>query len=1336
LVVGGWQARLWGMGGLGIGVEAPHGVWARVGVAVWGRVWARRRVRVVGWCVGAVLLLGLLGCGLGVGVAWGAGCEGCVSWWRVDVGARPTFLRSGLARVEVQELLVSEAGGVGGGVQFRLRVGGEHGVFVGAAGEFFGSLKNDTYFSTEPFAAAEETVLLSAGNLQLGLEENDMYGRGYGRGRVLVEEVAVGADGVPLAAGEKRFLVRGSNARHMEKLEVPETEFGSAVAKVVTEGRPDGQLFVVASNVGDAAADGELVPVVIKDKLPAGVSAVEYEAVSGDASGSGVGPGGDGRVLCELETLPAEPDTTSCVFGGSEAGHAKLLPPFNQIEVRIGVDLSGAAHSGMVDRAFVSGGGAARGVSVARPLTVSGEPTPFGLENFEVVPEDADGTVDVQAGSHPFQTSFVVDLNQAEAFTGLTGEPEAEPAGLIKTFRSTLPPGMLGNPVPFPRCTIPEFQAETCPEGSIVGAAVARVNEPTEVGLKTLQVPVYNLEPNAGEPARLGFLPTRETPVFINTSVRNGGDYGVTAQTSNIVQVAGDLRALVTLWGVPGDPRHNSARGGCLDIGHGPCTSPEARNPPAFLVLPSSCSGHPLVSYAEADSWEAPGVFVHAQTGEGVFGAMPTLTGCNEVPFEPSIKLTPTTNAASSPLGLRVDVHVPQESLLNGKSLEQADIRNIRVTLPEGVVLNPAAGNGLQACSEGLVGFEGPRELDPVTEPGQDTLAFTGALEAFQPGVNSCATASKVGEVTFKTPVLANPLKGGVYLASQEANPFGSLVAMYLVAEERAAGVLVKLAGRVEISPAGQITTVFDDSPQTPVEDAELRFFGGERAALASPAHCGTYTTTSSFVPWSAEGFDETAVTAHPSSSFQVTSGPGGTPCPGSTLPAEASATGGTTGMQAGGFAPVTTSISRPSGSQTISQVQVTTPVGLSGILDGVELCPEAQANTGTCGPGSLIGESTVSAGVGGSPITVTGGKVYLTGPYQGAAFGLSITSPAKAGPYDLEDTQAHHPPCDCVVVRARLAVNPESATLTATTDSTGEYRIPESLEGIPLQIQHVNVTINRPHFTFNPANCDPLALEASILGGEGATQTLQTPFQSANCALLKFTPTVSVSAGGHASKKDGAGLKFKISYPTGAFGTQAWFASAKFDIPKQLPSRLETIQQACLANTFEHDRTACPAHSIIGTAIAHTQLLPVPLEGQIYFVSYGAAKFPDAVFVLHGYGITIEMHGHTFISKTTGVTSVTFPDTPQVPFENIEVTLPTGPYSEFGANLPHQSYDFCGRKLTLPNALDATNGLEIHQNTPVTITGCKKPKPKHHAKRAATSSRPARHAHHAGGAR
>ena len=394
-------------------------------------------------------------------------------------------------------------------------------------------------------------------------------------------------------------------------------------------------------------------------------------------------------------------------------------------------------------------------------------------------------------------------------------------------------------------------------------------------------------------------------------------------------------------------------------------------------------------------------------------------------------------------------------------------------------------------------------------------------------------------------------------------------------------------------------------------------------------------------------------------------------------------------------------------------------PEGLSGLLSNVELCPEPEANEGLCGPKSEIGETTVSVGVGGQPFTVTGGKVYITGPYNGtggctvgtagcAPFGLSIVNPAKAGPYDLANTRANHPPCDCVLVRAKIEVNPITAALTVTSDNEGPDKIPTILEGIPLQIQHVNVTVNRNAFTFNPTNCGKLEIGGNLFAAEGATDALSVPFQAANCATLKFTPEIAVSTGGHASKADGAGLHFKIAYPSHAMGSQSWFEEAKFDLPKQLPARLETLQQACLSNVFETNRAACPKASIIGSAIVHTQVLPVPLIGPVYFVSYGGEKFPEAVIVLQGYGVTVDLHGETFIDNKTGVTSATFRNNPDVPFENIEVTIPTGPYSEFGVNLPAKdNYNFCGQKLSMPTLFKAQNGIEIHTTTPISVTGC-----------------------------
>jgi hypothetical protein len=691
---------------------------------------------------------------------------------------------------------------------------------------------------------------------------------------------------------------------------------------------------------------------------------------------------------------------------------------------------------------------------------------------------------------------------------------------------------------------------------------------------------------------------------------------------------------------------------------------------------------------------------------------MPAMTGCDRLPFRPSISVQSDSSASSTATGLTVDVHNPQEESLNAQGLGEADPRDITVTLPEGVAVNPSGGNGLEACSEGLVGFTGFAEFEGAHTatftsrlPGSVAAIAAGENAPLQPGTNFCADASKVATAEIRTPLLANPLKGAAYIATQNENPFGSLIAMYIVAEDPVSGVLVKLAGEVQLNPSnGQLTTTFLNSPQAPFEDAVLEFFGGERAPLATPAHCGTYTTTAAFTPWSAGPGEEPR---HASSSFQITQGPDAGGCPPATLPFSPSLTGGTTNINAGSFSNLTTTIGREDGNQNLQSVQLNMPPGLSGILTGIPLCPEAQANEGTCPAASQIGETTVSAGVGSDPVTVQGGKVYITESYEGAPFGLAIVNPVKAGPFDLEhDTSnsAQQPPCDCVVVRARIEVNPYTAQLTVTTSPTGPHAIPHIIDGIPVQIKHVNVTINRPGFTFNPTNCDPMAITSTITSSENTTQTpTPVPFQVANCSLLSFTPKFTVTTSGKTSKANGASITFKVTRPTGPASNQANFAKAKIDLPKQLPSRLTTLQKACLAAVFDTNPAACPVASIVGHAKVITPLIPVPLEGPAYFVSHGNEAFPSLIMVLQGYGITIDQISSTFIKK--GITSGTLKLIPDAPFTTFELTLPEGPHSALAANT-----NLCTTtKLNAPTAFVAQNGQEIHQATPITVTGCPK---------------------------
>jgi hypothetical protein len=1048
----------------------------------------------------------------------------------------------------------------------------------------------------------------------------------------------------------------------------------------------EGVVVVSATNLGDGEVNGE---VTVRDRLPAHVVASAARYYVGLRGERGVGG-------CSVV-----PEEVVCAFDG-------VLPPYERVEIDISVEVEGAVSlGGLPDRVSVSGGGAP-GVSVSDPLTVGAGSTPFGVETFELVPENADGSIDTQAGSHPFQLTTTTVLN-AGVETPEPDEPIAEVAQprMPKDLRYVLPPGLIGNPSPFPQCPEGLFEIEACPLGAQVGVAVVTLANPLHY---TATVPLFNMVPARGEPARFGFDDSG-VPVFLDTSVRTGGDYGVTVNVNDITQTATFLSSEVTFWGWPGDPRHNNSRGyDCFAerLLYGYCNSPEDTVSAPLLSLPTSCgnpSSEPFEANLLTDSWAAPGQPSEAAqaqpyTLKNALDSSIGIDGCNDLGFEPSIKVTPDSTAGSSPTGLNVDVHVPQKEVLIPNGDAQATVRDITVALPEGVAVNPAGGDGLTACSEGLVGYTGFGEVDP----GLTVATFTPKLpEPLQQGVNFCANASKIGEVTIHTPLLANPIKGFVYIASQNENPFGSLVAIYIVAEDPVSGTVIKLAGDVHVSETGQLLTTFEDSPQLPFEDAELHFFGGERAPLTSPARCGSYTTNASFVPWSS---DE----AKPSSStFNITSGPNGSPCPGASLPFSPSLTGGTINNNGGAFSPLSTTIGREDGQQNMAAVTLHMPPGLSGLLSGVELCPEALANAGSCAPNSLIGETTVSAGVGSDPVSVTGGKVYITGPYHGAPFGLSIVNPVKAGPFDLEHDTSNanqDPACDCVVVRAKIEVNPSTAALTVTTNNEDEgYAIPHLIDGIPVQIKKVNVLINRPGFTFNPTSCDPMKITGAIQSDEGASSPVEVPFQIANCASLKFAPKFAVSTSGKTSKADGASLTARVSEPNAPFGSQANIARVKVDLPKQLPSRLTTLQKACTAAQFESNPAGCPPASFIGHAVVHTPLVPVALEGPAIFVSHGGEAFPSLIMVLQGYGVTVDLVGTTFISKA-GITSSTFKTVPDVPFSTFELTLPEGPYSALTANGV-----LCKSKLAMPTEFLAQNSAKINESTKIAVTGCPKAK-------------------------
>ncbi len=970
----------------------------------------------------------------------------------------------------------------------------------------------------------------------------------------------------------------------------------------------------------------------------------------------------------------------------------------------------------------------------------------FGVKKFESAFLNEDGSPDTQAGSHPYEYVNTIEFNSHFE----RGESNAdslwvqEPDGALKDLYVDLPPGVYGDPnATTKKCTLQGLAGSgaDCPPGSVLGRLLLTWSKHTNAGEYKFEEPVFNMVPPRGVALQLG-IPYINPDLFIDNGAAAGGDYPIRSSIVNAPPAAPVLKSRLVIYGDPArlqaEERQHFLEG---DDGGVPVPL-EGFTPKPFWTLPSGCHG-PLRSTIEVDSYEEPGRMVKEEyLSKNGAGTLVSLAGCSTLRFPPSISVTPDTTNASSSSGLTVGVDVPQTAARNPAGLAESSLRDTTVALPAGVAINPSGGNGLEACSEGLAGFEsghgvngsGFEEFNAGSEPGVLTPLFSPApIETLEPGVSLCPDGSKVGTVKIKTPLLEHELEGSVYLASQGANPFGSLLAMYLMVEDPYSGSTIKLAGEVRLCQAagevidgiacqglGQIITTFKNTPDLPFEELQLHFFGGERAPLATPSRCGTYTTRASLTPWDGNG----AVPLE--SSFQIDHGPGGGPCvyPGQALPFNPSVTGGATNIQAGAFSPLTVTVNRKDGEQNLKSIVAKLPPGLSGVLSGVELCPEPRANEGLCGENSKVGEATISVGVGNQPFTVTGGKFYLTGPYNGtgactvgepgcAPFGLTFEVPAKAGPFDLENTASRHPACDCVVVRGKIELNPLTSAITITSDPPGSpYSIPTSIEGIPLEIQHVNATTTRGNFQFNPTNCAKMALEGTVQLSEGGTSTLSTPFQVTNCAALKFEPKFSVSTSAKTSRTEGASLTAKLTYPNVPQGTDADIARVKVELPKQLASRLTTLQKACSAAQFEANPAGCPAASKIGYATVHTPLIPVPLQGPAIFVSHGGEAFPSLTLVLQGYGIAIDLVGTTDIKK--GVTSTTFKTVPDQPFSSFELTLPEGLYSALTT-----AGNLCTAKnLTMPTEFIAQNGAELKQSTKIAVTGCPKAKKTTHKKK------------------
>jgi hypothetical protein len=1052
-----------------------------------------------------------------------------------------------------------------------------------------------------------------------------------------------------------------------------EVTSGSRPADLAPES--EAEIAATVENLGDAPVEGESSPATITDTLPDGLEAVGIVATT--------------RKLGDLNLFGTSTAVSlPCSLGSLTCTMNATLEPYEQVELRIKVRVKASVSDSEVNRVSVTGGGAPS-AAIARPLGV-GEVTPFGIEDFRERLEDEGGAPDTQAGSHPFQFTTTVAVNQGPDLDSLSEPAAAGPAVFAKDVFTRLPAGLIGNPIPFPTCTLAQFKTSNsieneCPPQTAIGIASVTVDEPNEFGELTFTQPLFNLEPYAGEPARFGFfVPPGGVSVYLDTVLRDGPgeDYGINVDSTNITQVSGLVSARVTVWGTPGDPRHDNSRGwGCLRATRGAaaserpaCTPSDEAKPTPFLVLPTSCANAPQAGL-EVDSWAEQGKFQSVSPSE----PLETFGGCNHAPFTPTIQASATTDRASAPSGLDFNIDFDNEGLLNPEGISQSGLKDVSVALPGGLTINPSAGVGLGGCSE----------ADYARE----------TVDSFQG--EGCPDDSKLGTVEVKTQVLTQAIHGSLYIAQPYANPFDSLVALYVVLKNPETGVLIKLAGKVTPNPiTGQLTTTFENNPQLPFSHFNFHFREGQQAPLITPATCGTYTTAADLVSWS-----EPLAALADTSSFSITNGFDGGACPaGGVPPFNPGIQSGLLNNNAGSFSPFYLHLTRTDAEQEISGFSTDLPSGLTGDLSGIPFCPEAaialaRTKTGaqeeaepSCPAASQIGHTLVGTGVG-AVLAYVPGKIYLAGPFHGAPFSIVAVTSAVVGPFDL----------GTVVLRFGLSIDP--ATARVSVDPSSSEPIPTIIDGIVTHVRDIRVYIDRHNFTLNPTSCNPLSISSTLTSNLGQAKTVSSPFQASNCQALTFKPAFKVSTSGKTSRTNGASLSVKLTYPNAPQGSQANIAKVRVDLPKQLPSRLTTLQKACPDSTFDANPAACPAASIVGHAKAITPLIPEPLIGPAYFVSHGGAKFPELIIVLQGYGVTVDLHGETFISPA-GITSSTFRAVPDQPVGSFELTLPQGANSALAAN-----GNLCKAKLVMPTAFTAQNGTTIKQTTPITATNCPKAK-------------------------
>jgi hypothetical protein len=879
------------------------------------------------------------------------------------------------------------------------------------------------------------------------------------------------------------------------------------------------------------------------------------------------------------------------------------------------------------------------GLALAAPAGAIGPPCPespqskcYGLESLEASLSTA------QAGAHPDLTfGFSVEQDP---------ESEADKKGTHNAYAPTrnvrveVPPGLIGDPSALgapQQCTALELQAQHCPNGSQIG--VVEVNA---YSYGIFKEPLYMMTSPGGEAvARVGFIAVI-VPIYIDLQVRSESDYGLVSELTDASSEVNLVKSAVTLWGVPSAKEHDTERCTPEEVFAQNCTKslplpPGSRELP-FLTNPTRC-GVPLSMTVAAASWSEPERFDEASAD------FPEISGCDKLPYGPGLTIEPTNRRAGAPTGLDVTARVPASEGV--KVLEPSQTRDVRVTLPEGMRINPSAASGLDTCSEAQVRF------------GERVAA-------------ECPDAAKLAGFEVEIPALPRRMKGAIYLREPEP---GNLFRFWAVADDL--GFHVKLQGQLNVDErTGQLESTVLDIPQAPVRELKLLFKSGFRAPLINPPRCGEYASAYEFVPWSG-GSPQV-------SDSQMTIDEG---CEGlGGFSPKLSA--GSTDSRGGVHSPFTFTMTREDGEDNIASLDVTLPQGMAATFAGIPRCEGAAAETGQCPAESRIGRVIGAVGAGPLPLWVPQpGKrptaFYLGGPYKGAPLSAIAVVPAQAGPFDLGDQ----------VVRSAIYVDPETAVATTKSDP-----LPQLVEGVPVLYRTLNVLLDRPGFTLNPTSCAGKQTSATVHSIGGKTATPSSSYAATDCGRLGFEPKLSLRLFGGTHRGSHPRLRALLRMPPGG----ANIAKTSVALPHSEFLDQAHIKTVCTRVQFAAEQ--CPPGSVYGHVVAKTPLLDEPLEGDVYLRS-SSHTLPDMVFALKGPpSLPIKVNAVGRIDSVNGGIRSTFESVPDAPLSELIASFPGGK-----KGLIVNSTDLCAGKHRATAKFDAQNGKRATLHPALRSAGCRK---------------------------